>query len=349
MPSELHLFSRLVSRSNVVPSAPLSGSTNCVRGMTLIELMVAMTLGMLVLGVVTVIFTGTSGNRAGLERGGRLAENAAYAVEVLSDEVRMAGFFAETNFTGVTWQVPDPCSTTLATQGWSLAPFTAPVPIVGYQGSDATPACISNRKAGTAVVVTRRASADTTPPASATGAYFLQASKCSSDGASWVFSSDPSTFTLHKLDCATIADIRQSVVRSYYVSTCNECGSDTVPTLKRAELLGTEMTITPLVEGVENLQVLYGFDTDGDGNPDVYRAGLSGVVGAADNDWSNVVSVKLYVLARSTDAEQGYVDSAKTFDLGPAGVTLPAGDSYKRLLLTSMVRLNNSAGVRETP
>ena len=101
--------------------------------MTLIELMVAMTLGMLVLGVVTVIFSGTSGNRASLERGGRLAENAAYAVEVLSDEVRMAGFFAETNFTGVTWQVPDPCATALAAQGWSQAPFTAPVPIAGYQ------------------------------------------------------------------------------------------------------------------------------------------------------------------------------------------------------------------------
>ncbi len=69
--------------------------------MTLIELMVAMTLGMLVLGVVTVTFSGTSGNRAGLERGGRLAENAAYAIEVLSDEIRMAGFFSETNFTGV--------------------------------------------------------------------------------------------------------------------------------------------------------------------------------------------------------------------------------------------------------
>ena len=60
-------------------------------------------------------------------------------------------------------------------------------------------------------------------------------------------------------------------------------------------------------------------------------------------------AVKLYVLARSTEAEPGYVDSAKTFDLGPAGVTLPAGDPYKRVLLTSIVRLNNSSGVRESP
>ena len=97
--------------------------------MTLIELMVAMTLGMLVLGAVAVIFSGTSGNRAALERGVRLAQNAAYAVELLSDEIRTAGFFAETNVTGVAWQVPDPCATTLAAQGWSHAPFTAPVPI----------------------------------------------------------------------------------------------------------------------------------------------------------------------------------------------------------------------------
>src|SRR5436190_15748850 len=96
------------TRDRLAPSGPgrpshagLSACARDARGMTLIELMVAMTLGMLVLGVVTTIFSGTSGNRASLERGGRLAENVAYAVEVLSDEVRMAGFFAETNFTGV--------------------------------------------------------------------------------------------------------------------------------------------------------------------------------------------------------------------------------------------------------
>src|SRR5256885_2253950 len=116
-----------LARPEAASFAQRPGAARLEHGMTLIELMVAMTLGMLVLGVVTVIFSGTSGNRASLERGGRLAENAAYAVEVLSDEMRMAGFFAETNFTGVTWQVPDPCATTLATQGWSQAPFKAPV------------------------------------------------------------------------------------------------------------------------------------------------------------------------------------------------------------------------------
>jgi hypothetical protein len=56
----------------------------------------------------------------------------------------------------------------------------------------------------------------------------LQASKCSSDPLSWVYSGDPGSFTLHKLDCVTTADIREGVVRSYYVSNCNECGSEKV-------------------------------------------------------------------------------------------------------------------------
>src|SRR5205823_10358810 len=103
------------------------------------------------------------------------------------------------------------------------------VPMVGYQGSEAAPGCIANRKAGTAVVVTRRTSADATPLASATGGYFLQASKCGSDPVPWVFSSDPANFTLHRLDCATLADIRENIVRSYYVSTCNKCNNFNIP------------------------------------------------------------------------------------------------------------------------
>src|SRR5260370_38318999 len=107
MLSEIRLSSRLISRSNAARSAPLSTCAKCQCGMTLIELMVAMALGLLVLGVVAVIFSGTSGNRAGLERGGRLAENAAYAVGCLRAEVRMAGFFATTKFTGFHWHGAD--------------------------------------------------------------------------------------------------------------------------------------------------------------------------------------------------------------------------------------------------
>ena len=83
------------------------------------------------------------------------------------------------------------------------SPFTAPAPIVGYAPADATPGCIPDRKPGTAIVVLRRVSADTTPVAQASGAPFLQVSKCNTDPKAWMFSDNPANFTLHNLDCAT--------------------------------------------------------------------------------------------------------------------------------------------------
>jgi len=320
------------------------------RGLTLIELMVALVLTMLVMGAIAGLFAGSSRNRDEVERTGRLTQNAAYATEVLTEEIRLAGYYSEMTWAGVSWNTPDPCAIALAGLGWSKLPFTAPTAIVGYQAGDATPDCIPDRKPGTAMVVLRRVSADTTPVAQASGAPFLQVSKCNTDAAAWVFSDNKADFVLRNLDCATLADIRQAVVRTYYIGCDNACGAGSIPTLKRAELNGAQIVITPLVDGIEDLQLEYGFDADNDGNVDVYRVGLSGNAGAPDNDWSNVMSARLYVRARTTDSPPGQNDSAKSY-LSPAGYVVPTGadTAYKRVNLVSVVRLNNPAGWRETP
>jgi type IV pilus assembly protein PilW len=326
------------------------------RGLTIVEMMIAMTLAMLVVGVVATVFAGTSRNRGDLERSSRLAENASYALDVLSEDLRLAGFYGQMVFTGVTWQVPNPCAVELGNHGWASAPaFTAPVAVSGYAAADIAPACIDevgHRIPGTAAVVVRRLSTDTTPIASATGAPFMQVSSCNADfptgNPTWVYSDKPGDFTLRRLGCASTADVRQVYVHTYFVSSCNDCSADSTPTLKRAELTAAGITITPLVEGVENLQIAYGFDTNGDGNSDVFRAALSGDVGAADNDWSNVVATRLYVLARASEAD-GYDNNARRIDMGPLGVVTMPNDGYRRVVQTGTVRLNNPAGLRETP
>jgi type IV pilus assembly protein PilW len=320
------------------------------RGFSLIELMVAMALSLLVLGAVAWLFAGSSGNRNEVERTGRLAENAAYAAELLTEEIRLAGYYAEMTWAGVAWNAPDPCTTALGGLGWSQAPFTAPAPIVGYTAADPTPACIPDRKPGTAMVVLRRVSADTTPIALASGAPFLQVSKCNTDPKTWVFSDNPADFTLHNLDCATLADIRETVVRSYYIGCDNGCADRTLPVLKRADLVGNAIEITALVDGIEDLELEYGFDTNNDGDPDIYRVALSGTAGAADNDWSNVMSARLYLRARTTDSPPGENDSGKSY-LTPAGYIVPTGadTAYKRVNLVSVVRLVNPSGWRELP
>src|SRR5262249_6982983 len=303
------------------------------QGFSIVELMIAMTVGLLVLGTVAVVFTGTSRNRATLERSARLIENAQYTLDLLRSEITQAGYYDMLTASIVTWHVPDPCATALANLGWSppgTAPppapasiVDAPVPIAGLRGADATPACIPDRKAGTALLTVRYVGPAVTARASATGAPYLQLSKCASDVSNvqnlGVISTTPADFTLHNIDCGTFADIKRYVMRTYYVASCNRCGIDTIPTLKRAEFNGDEIIVTPVAEGIENLQFEYGIDANNDGTPDRYLESVDPALGAAFGRWSNVMAVRVYLLARSTDIEPGYQDVTKQFNLGPAG------------------------------
>ncbi len=330
----------------------------------MVELVVAMTVALLVLGTVGTIFGATSQSRSSLERAARLAENAHYAMEVLRDEIAQAGYYDTLTTTagGFTWQVRDPCATAIGDLGWSNPSGTAPpvnaklehapVPIFGFRAVDPTPLCMPDRKPDTAILVVRFVGPDTTPVAQAVGAPFLQLSKCKAETPNklnlGVVSNDPAHFMLHTIDCAVLADIKRYMVRAYYVATCGRCGIDTIPTLKRAELTGDRIVVTPLVEGVENLQVEYGIDANGDGTPDRYLEQPDPLLGAGFGEWSNVMAVKLYLLVRSADIEPRYKDTTRRFNLGPAGYTAAAADGHKRVLLTSLVRPMGPAGQRET-
>jgi type IV pilus assembly protein PilW len=319
------------------------------RGLTLVEAMIAMTLSLLVLGVAVTLFSGTSRGRYDLERSNRLAEATKFALEMLSEDVRHAGFYDGVTLSGAAWQTPDPCTTTRTALGVSVAPFQLPVAIRGYRPADATPDCVANRRANTAMVTLRRLAVETTPVASANNAPYVQVSKCNKDLALWRYADQPSQFTLRNIDCATLADIRRLVVRTYFVASCNVCGRDTIPTLKRVDLEGDRLVETALVEGVEDLQVEYGFDTNGDGNADVFRGWLSGDAAAADNFWQNVVAVRLHVIGRSTDTEGGHTEARRTYSFGEAGSRDGATDAFKRQMLAALVRLPNVAGPRERP
>jgi type IV pilus assembly protein PilW len=332
-------------------------------GVTMVEVLVAMTVALLVLGTVSTVFLSTSRNRGNLERSARLIENAQYAMNVLRDDITQAGYYDTLTTAGVNWRIPDPCATAMSELGWSppgtapptapVAMSNAPVPILGLRPADATPACTPDRKPGTAMLVLHYVGPAATAPVSVGGAPYLQLSKCASDVANvqnlGVFSTKRADFTLRNIDCGTLADIKQYVVHTYYVASCDRCGIDTIPTLKRAELVGNEIVVTPVAEGIENLQIEYGIDANNDGTPDRYLDAVDATLGPGYASWANVMAVRLYLLVRATDTETGYQDTTKQFNLGRAGYTAVAGDAYKRTLLTSLVRPMGPAGQRELP
>ena len=187
---------------------------------------------------------------------------------------------------------------------------------------------------------------------------YLQTGLVSASGTTFNYSlargasaSNATTFNL-VTQAGVLAQIRPLVVHIYYVASCDVCsggGADTIPTLKRAELgekLGVPAISTvTIAEGIENLQIDYGYDTDGDGGPDSDINAANASFATPDN-WRNVVSAKVYLLARSLDKSPGFTDG-KAYSMGTASVPA-ANDAYQRHMFLQSVRVANPSLRRST-
>jgi type IV pilus assembly protein PilW len=326
------------------------------RGLTLIELMVGLTLGLLVTAALLTVFANASNTGRNLERASQQIETGRYVAELMSEDLRLAGFYGEVQFTGTAYSQPDPCSSDPNPAGalnWVADPLTLPTPVRGYREADAV-GCLTHRRPGTDAVAMRRVSVEITAPASLPGTNtqnYVQYSYCQTDPAMTrlVFGTASSGFVLHNRNCTAANGVRAYVSRLYFVDSCNQCGTggDTIPTLKRMELIGNQVVETPLAEGVEMMRIEYGFDTNNDGAPDTYLLTTDAAVAGAT--WENVVSIKLHYVTRSIEKASGTgLATAQSFTLGGAGTyEIPTADGYTRRVYTTVVRLANPSGQRE--
>jgi type IV pilus assembly protein PilW len=339
-------------------------SRRTARGFTLVELMVGITLGLLVLAVISTVFLNVSNSRREIERTGRQIENGRFAMQLLADDLVNAGYFGEFDPRDMPIPVgtpkPDPCSIDVADMKNLLM-----MHVQGYTAAAAKPSCIADVRAGTSAIAVRRTATciagDVNCEAAAAGQIYMQSSLCNAELANPPLSlhytvaanpgAGPPVYTLTRHDCKTLAPLRSYVMHVYFIANNNKPG-DGVPTLKRAELgANGRFSIVPLVEGVENLQFEYGLDTDVDSVPDAVTSDPGSYGGCASDDcyianWLNVMTVKVHLLSRATETTAGYVDG-KTYSLGPVSVG-PLGDGYKRHAYTNTIRFNNPAMRRQT-
>lgn len=305
-------------------------------GLSLVELMISLTIGLLLLTGITTLIMQQSNTREELEKSSRQIENGRYAMQLLHDDIQLAGFYGEYNPpSGMLYTTPDPCA---ENTGWSAS--TVPVAIFGYPGeaSDPTTCELNNYKPNTSILVIHRTLTDTLDTGSAVeGTRYLQLSRCNTSSTPFVLGT--SGFNLKLRDCSTPAPLRKYIVRLYYISSCDVCGYDTIPTLKMVEFADGTETLRPLVEGIENMQLAFGIDNTGDGTPENYLSSPS------TSDWQNVMAVRVSLLARNNDPTAGYIDN-KSYQLG--AITVPAfNDNYKRHAYSELVRAINPSGRRE--
>jgi type IV pilus assembly protein PilW len=331
-------------------------------GFTLIELMIAVVLGLLILAALTSFFVRTSYNRSELERNSQQVENGRYAINALRDDFMLAGFYSDvTQPPSTVWNTPPACTTAVGSLGWAPSQLSPqmPVPVFAYPGGVGRPAaCTPDYQPGTDVVVVRRFNTEPTLLGQIDALQvYLQVSECS--GTPAIPGDNPATpylinvgsnsgaFILRQRDCATTAPVWRYREQLYYVRSYSTTPGDNIPTLMRVELDSGSANPVPLVEGIQDLKVDFGIDTSapGDGVVDVWKR-CDAATPCSASDYANVMAVKVYVLSRNLDVSREYTDD-KIYDMGLAGTNGPNNDHYKRHVYSTLIGMPNRSGPRE--
>jgi type IV pilus assembly protein PilW len=334
------------------------------RGVGLIEVLISITLGLLVLVALLKSYDDSKATFRVQDSLSRLQENARYALYLIGRDLRMAGYRGCARDGSLA-----PINNTLNSATTFLYDFQTPVQ--GFDGdsngtwSPALPAGFGAVVAGTDVVAVRGVLDE--------GAVIRQ--NMPDDSATVFVTSNLNPPPFADGDIVMISDCLGGAIFQITNYTVSSGGlqhntgvndpppGNRVQNLGRAYRIGSQVfkvsTVSyfvrnsgsgsgpslwrrvggdppqELVEGVQNLQVQYGEDTDGDLMPDVYRNASQ--VGS----FRNVVSLRIALLFRSLE-RAGFDADTRTFNL--LGTTVgPFNDGRMYQAVTATLTLRNKA------
>lgn len=295
------------------------------RGMTIVELMIAMIIAMIILLAVSRVYVGSVGTQRAQSEVTRLNESARFAHDLLSRHLRNAGF-------SNTWQLGATTRSFCAAQavGRNIVALNDPATI-------------------------NPASADFT--GSPTLAIYSPATNQFSDVVRVRYFGEDTTSTAAVLDCQGYPVAANTLVEDTLFVAANPANGNEPAlfcnTTNPTNVTATHPGYVPMVSGVESFQVIYGEDIDADGIVNRY------VPAHLVTNWDNVLSAKVSVVVRSPNSvssdgtprpamhhfHASYPAVANT-DPGAvfpaAGVDVP-NDGRARLMISAEVAIRNNA------
>lgn len=305
-------------------------------GITLVELMVALVIGLVLSGAAIMIYSNSKQAFRVQVNIANVQENGRYVMQLMQEDIRLAGYWG-LNYRPSSIRTVE--AITLANEcndGWSTD-ATKPIDVSNNDNSGYTE-CIPNvdYKKGTDILTVRRASSTSIAESDiVAGNVYLHTSLTS--GALFVADNDglvDSSIDVHELP---VSNHRLST-HAYYVRPWSQARADGIPTLARKVINGTSVVTEPLAEYVEDFQVTLGLDMDLDGNVDRYDKD-----GIASAEIDHVMTVVVEVLIRAPTAEADYTNN-KIFQLGDRVEYKPA-DNLRRQVFRETIFIRNWAGL----
>ncbi len=331
------------------------------RGMTLVEIMVALAVSMVMLtGVVQVMLSSKQTYRV-QEGTARLQENGRFAAQFLSEDLRMAGFSGCSS--GITpnnivdldgdgtadsyyafdtdglmgYEYTDLPVTLSSTETLTAAEVVnnSDVIVLSYASTNEALQLVGNLTTDNANIQLTAtdmfAANDVLFITDCSNADIFAATNASKGAGVTTIAHASSTNLVPKLSKAygTDAMVMSMVKVAYYVAN-NAAG---IPSLYRRRMVGANFQTEELVEGVESLQILYGEDLDGDGVANRY------VNASSVGDFANVVTVRFSLLMESPDEVNSKADT-RTYTLLDTVID-PVDDRRLRRIFSTTVNLRN--------
>ena len=323
-------------------------------GVTLVELMVALALGLLITVAMLKVYVDASRMYRFNEGLARVQENGRFALEFIRRDARVAGFWGCYSDAPLTNQIS-------ATSDAWLDVAAGHITGTNDDGLNSADSITFRSATGSGTLVNTTMTAisgdvSVDSVATITSGMPVLISDCNNgdifqvtgiSGTSLAHAAGTNTNTSANLSKAYASGSR--VYQAQQSTFCIAPGADpSQPSLRRLINPTSGQTCASngdeLIEGVENLQILYGEDTDadseganGDGTANRYVP-----IGTASLDIDRVVSVRLSLLARSLNNNLTTAPSPYTFN-GTA-VTPGATDKYLRKVFTTTITLRNKAG-----
>ncbi|WP_394129755.1 PilW family protein [Shewanella maritima] len=305
-------------------------------GMSLVELMVALVIGLFLTAGVFSMFSMSSSNVTTTSQFNQLQENGRIALAILDRDISQVGFFGDmtgTDLSGATIDNVVPAANDCIGSGLNNASLPNNQPanfrfLWGYENTVSANVlgCLasSNVKPSTDVLQLKRLIGPSTTPNGSN--FFVSASNSKAVFFSGLLpsESEPSARTW---------EYQHHV---YFIDD-----EDDVPVLSRKNLTKNGMNNDEqLVQGIENIRYLYGVDSTGDSTPEQYLAASN----ITSNIWDNsglrrIVAVKIFLLVRSIQPDWSYTNKT-SYSLGDKDVA-PPDDNFRRKIMSSTVYLEN--------
>ena len=321
-------------------------------GFTLVELMVSILIGLILLAVMGLAFLSNKQSYRAQDSSAQMQENGRYAIEVLTRDIRLAGYWGGFEHKVDSGKIIFPTGTidptTFGCDATNWAKM-ASQRIYGLNDTNNDTSVTGNYSAATCipalpngdVIVVRHASPNTftTAELKTDGLYL----KSDIDEMALFTGITPPTEAKLGTPFQDPNTLQRVIANAYFLGNSLVVCSDGGPT-PGGPLLGLKRigstNATPvgpreeIIGGVEDFQVMYGVDNTNDGTADLY------VNASALVDWPNVVSVRIWLLLRAACGESGYANTSTYTN--PSGVaTTIASDSIRRQVFTTTIFLRN--------